>query len=105
MYKIYNPALNSYSSGGDAFVFKKNGKVWSTIGALKGHLNLVLRKIEKYQGCEVHHYTEAGVVKVRINEFVIETIQRELDRGDPYSIWHNQSREELQKKLEMFKGV
>lgn len=41
LYKILNTETGLYSSGGSTPSFKKTGKTWTTIGALKNHLALV----------------------------------------------------------------
>ena len=52
IYKIKRLSDGLYSTGGTRFAFNKKGKVWTSIGGLKNHLNMFgdYGK-KKYEGC------------------------------------------------------
>ncbi len=58
IFRIRNTNTNEYSRGGqhsEAWLFSKKGKVWSTIGHLKSHLNYYYTDIGSYHGRGVNY--------------------------------------------------
>lgn len=57
-FKIRNNKNQLFSTGGEYPSFKKNGKMWKSVGHLKQHLALVEKKqgASFYDGCEVVEY-------------------------------------------------
>ena len=54
IYKIRRKSDGLFSSGGTGPRFSATGKVWTTLGALKNHLNLLEKNgARHYQDCEI----------------------------------------------------
>lgn len=81
MYKIYNPRLDKYSTGGTIPNWSSCGKVWRTLNQLKAHFrtpgqNLYLCKtgnphdIYIKDNCEVHEYSNVPTDTYLIKDFL-----------------------------------
>lgn len=55
IYKIQNKD-GEYSCGGMYPHFSKHGKAWTSIGALKNHINQIHRNCKIYDNCQIVEY-------------------------------------------------
>ena len=75
-FKIRNRATGLFSTGGTTPGFTKNGKSWSSMGALKNHLrwvnqpmyNYMTRKIERLPGYDKNIHE---IIRLEITETTI----------------------------------
>ena len=72
-FKIRRKSDGLFSTGGTTPKFTKNGKTWSSIGALKNHLNLMNGKRwdsywKQYLPINKTYYDDCEVVELNITE-------------------------------------
>ena len=56
VFKIRRKTDGLFSSGGGYPSFGKRGKIWTNIGHIKNHLQVVGKCIERYKDCELVCY-------------------------------------------------
>lgn len=85
---IYNPNIEQWSRGGAGPKWGKRPKLWSTIGALKNHLNLMVYPRYKpgeptqicirsvYNGCYIYDVAAQARSDLRIDDILLSYVDR-----------------------------
>jgi len=81
VYKIRRKSDGLYSNGGNEPVFMKRGKIWTNVGHIKNHFNIIReyhtskKYLENlYKNCEIVTFELSPTETVNIEEFLSRKI-------------------------------